>query len=454
MFSLDDHHYRSTSLVWYHRSLNLVPKSAYSAMACPNCYMYLSTRLYFKGYYTLGGTAYYQMILLKVRTCVLETANPDIECLSLDKESISKFRELIGEMGIESDEVYSPIALKITLHRSNHLFNSYDIGYLKLHVKKEPQREGTLGEFLHRLAYDTSSAKPNNSYEIYQGKNEVTVEQTMDTMKEAIDRKVKAIKDMAKETQLKIISTLSYRMDNFFSSILKWTWTLIISDYIKLKNTKTESQWEKTLKKSGIPKFIARFLNLNNPSKYTGHCFRRSAATALAKTGFTTLTLKKQFSETKILKMSAASALSEEIDNVNLENQTTETILSLIIYEYATQLWNPTSIINIKKLESAQRFFLRRLSLLHSPLTSFKSRRDMLDLRLTYKFINRNKIKTIQTKTKSNIRKIFKNRCNTAINRTQFFNKIVNYWNRLPTSIVTAFHAPIFKKLLNKHFKD
>ncbi|OAF63804.1 hypothetical protein A3Q56_08491 [Intoshia linei] len=69
-----------------------------------------------------------------LRTCVLETANPDTESLSFDKESISKFRELIGEMGIESEE--------------------------------EPQREGTLEEFLHRLAFDTSSAKPNNSYDI------------------------------------------------------------------------------------------------------------------------------------------------------------------------------------------------------------------------------------------------------------------------------------------------
>ena len=36
---------------------------------------------------------------------------------------------------------------------------------------------------------------------------------------------------------------------------------------------------------AGIPKFMANFLDLETPEQYTGHCFRRSAATALADSG-------------------------------------------------------------------------------------------------------------------------------------------------------------------------
>ncbi|OAF70619.1 hypothetical protein A3Q56_01664 [Intoshia linei] len=120
MFSLDAKHYDSTSLVWYHRSLNLVPKSAYSSISCPNSYMYIATRMYFKYVHTLGGTrlggtSYYQMILLAVRTCVLETINPDTEHVNLDEISLAKFTELANDMKITNEEVYSAISLRLSL---------------------------------------------------------------------------------------------------------------------------------------------------------------------------------------------------------------------------------------------------------------------------------------------------------------------------------------------------
>lgn len=42
-----------------------------------------------------------------------------------------------------------------------------------------------------------------------------------------------------------------------------------------------------------IPKNIATFLGLENPKKYTGHCFRRSSATLLADSGAELTTLKR-----------------------------------------------------------------------------------------------------------------------------------------------------------------
>lgn len=42
-----------------------------------------------------------------------------------------------------------------------------------------------------------------------------------------------------------------------------------------------------------MPSVIAKFLNLPNPTGYTGHCFRRSSATMLANSGGDLLTVKK-----------------------------------------------------------------------------------------------------------------------------------------------------------------
>jgi integrase len=44
---------------------------------------------------------------------------------------------------------------------------------------------------------------------------------------------------------------------------------------------------------SAVPEAIARFLNLENPKKYTGHSMRVSSATVLADNGANTLTLKR-----------------------------------------------------------------------------------------------------------------------------------------------------------------
>ena len=44
-----------------------------------------------------------------------------------------------------------------------------------------------------------------------------------------------------------------------------------------------------------VPKFIANFLEIRNAECYTGHCFRRSSATALADAGASLSSLKRQF---------------------------------------------------------------------------------------------------------------------------------------------------------------
>lgn len=67
---------------------------------------------------------------------------------------------------------------------------------------------------------------------------------------------------------------------------------------------------------AAIPKFIATYLKLENVDKYTGHCFRRSSATALANTGVSRMSLKRQFrwkSDT-VAEGYVASSKSNKID--------------------------------------------------------------------------------------------------------------------------------------------
>lgn len=85
-----------------------------------------------------------------------------------------------------------------------------------------------------------------------------------------------------------------------------------------------------------IPKYIATFLELENPGSYTGHCFRRSSATALADTGASSVTLKRQFrwksdtvcqsyiDQSKKIKLDVAKSLSLPSTSENASNPARE----------------------------------------------------------------------------------------------------------------------------------
>jgi integrase len=65
-----------------------------------------------------------------------------------------------------------------------------------------------------------------------------------------------------------------------------------------------------------IPSKIATFLNLPNPSQYTGHCFRRSSATLLANRGGDLLTLKRHggWKSGTVAESYVADSLKRKID--------------------------------------------------------------------------------------------------------------------------------------------
>jgi hypothetical protein len=65
-----------------------------------------------------------------------------------------------------------------------------------------------------------------------------------------------------------------------------------------------------------IPSKIATFLNLPNPSQYTGHCFRRSSATLLANRGGDLLNLKRHggWKSGTVAESYVADSLKRKID--------------------------------------------------------------------------------------------------------------------------------------------
>lgn len=68
-----------------------------------------------------------------------------------------------------------------------------------------------------------------------------------------------------------------------------------------------------------IPSEIARFLNLENPEKYTGHAFRRTSATLLANTGIDILGLKRHggWKSAMVAEGYVAESISVKVDVAN-----------------------------------------------------------------------------------------------------------------------------------------
>ncbi|KAK4886547.1 hypothetical protein RN001_002818 [Aquatica leii] len=89
--------------------------------------------------------------------------------------------------------------------------------------------------------------------------------------------------------------------------ITKQTWISIIQKYVALRPFNVSSKRFFLTYRNGrcitspiginkigqVPRVIAQFLQLSNPSLYTGHCFRRSSATHLADCGGDLLTIKR-----------------------------------------------------------------------------------------------------------------------------------------------------------------
>jgi hypothetical protein len=136
--------------------------------------------------------------------------------------------------------------------------------------------------------------------------------------------------------------------------------------------------------------------------------------------------------------------------------------------EYATEVWNPYLIGDIKRLERVQRVFTRKLPgcigksyadrLELVGLQSLEYRRLFRDLVMVYKIrnglVNLNfqdffQLSTYQG-TRSNSLKLFVKSCNTNVRQKFFSHRVVGPWNSLPADVVCAQSLNGFKTRLSK----
>ena len=137
-----------------------------------------------------------------------------------------------------------------------------------------------------------------------------------------------------------------------------------------------------------------------------------------------------------------------------LDEKKVSTIYTSLIrpaLEYASTAWSPLSKENICKLEKAQNRCLR-LCKDRIPMESLQQRRRRTELVDTYKFIN-SQYKTPVEKyfsfPSANLRghskKLFLRRTRTQLAGHFFSNRVVEPWNLLPESVVSAPSVASFK---------
>ena len=121
--------------------------------------------------------------------------------------------------------------------------------------------------------------------------------------------------------------------------------------------------------------------------------------------------------------------------------------------EYSSPVWSPRLVKDIKRIESVQRRFTKRIPGLENTkykdrlkilkLESLESRRIKGDLILTYKIL----LGHIQLKvdqyfkfapisiTCGHYYKLFLSRCSSSVRKHFFANRVVPIWNSLPSTV-------------------
>ena len=139
------------------------------------------------------------------------------------------------------------------------------------------------------------------------------------------------------------------------------------------------------------------------------------------------------------------------------------------ILEYNSPVWSPYLLQDIDKIENVQRSFLRRLRgyeelsysdrLRLASLDSLELRRVKFDLYLIFKIKNRIcDIKfdelfelTGGSRTRGHHIKLRKNLCNSNAFLFSFCNRVVDFWNALPRSVVEENNYKKFKTQIHLH---
>jgi hypothetical protein len=122
--------------------------------------------------------------------------------------------------------------------------------------------------------------------------------------------------------------------------------------------------------------------------------------------------------------------------------------------EYASTAWSPQTKQNIEKLEKVQTKCLRlyKSDIQMDPLRERRDRTDLID---TYKFLHGHyktepeKFFSLpHTNLRGHSKKIFKRRTRTQLTGHFYSNRVVDPWNKLPETIVSAPTVATFKQRL------
>ena len=141
------------------------------------------------------------------------------------------------------------------------------------------------------------------------------------------------------------------------------------------------------------------------------------------------------------------------------------------LLEYGHCVWQPTDKQLCKEIENVQRRATKLLSHLKDlsyperlrklKLPSLEYRRARGDMIETFKYLNgfyQTQRPVFEKATTDQLRghplKLRKHRCRLNLRKNYFSNRIVNTWNDLPASVVTAPSVDSFKRRLDNHWKD
>ena len=142
------------------------------------------------------------------------------------------------------------------------------------------------------------------------------------------------------------------------------------------------------------------------------------------------------------------------------------------LVEYASPVWNPKKIKNVKLLEGIQRRATKLvaqvkdlpypLRLQKLNLTTLEYRRKRNDIKEVFKIfegyndVNYKKFfdQPVASITRGHKHKITKNRCNTNIRQNFFTNRIIKTWNNLPENIINSESIETFKTRLERFWAN